>query len=417
MADRDTRGRRERAAEQRARLKRPDLRSFYRGHVAKDDPGNYEFTLDLLRGRGLKNVPLDDRWEDFGWADQEATLVGDVILRRGDPKTFPVANGHQIRCRVRARGTTRWYELWTMRVQPDLETDPVGATVQVQLKDDLDKANRGKRKWKYRKTKARGRGWRADEIVRHAARREHIRIGRLAKGTKRQKKLEVEGTFLELVKQAYAKEKDHSGRKFIIRMRNGRLEVVPYRRNRLLHAVEEQITAAMLHQEQKGNPVTVIEARGKVHGKKVKMTVANRAVVRRFGRITKEKDYGKVDSRTEMKQLATRELAAEVRVKRTADLTIPGVPFIRRGDGMRWVNREPGWYGATASVPKPEFIGSRDRTFVFVSSISHRVGTSYSTDLTVEQEDPFVKDRNARDKERREKARQKRKQRTRKQAA
>lgn len=393
-------------------MHRPDLRKFYRGNISQLRPGDFEFTLDLLRGRGLKTINLDDITEQFGWADTEAVLTGDVSLRRPDPKKFPVANGHTIRCRVRWPGG-RWYEVWQMRVQPDIEVDPAG-TATVNLKDDLDLLARGKRKRKYRKTKKRGRGWRCDEIVRDACRKDRVRIGRLAKGTKRLNKLEVDGTLLELIKQAYVKEKEHSGRKFIIRMRNGRLEVVPYKRNRLLYVVEDQLETALLHQEQKANPVTVIEARGKVGGKKVKLTVANRAIVRRFGRVTKEQDFGKVESRTELKKLAMRELASNVRVTRTADLSIPGIPFIRRGEGIRWINKEPGWHGSIGSVPKPEFIGSKDRTFVFVTTISHRVASTYTTDLSIAQEDPFVKDRNARDKERREKARAKRKKRQKK---
>lgn len=383
-------------------MHRPDLRHFYRGELSDIRPGDFEFTLDLLRGSGVKPLNVDDLVTDFDWADEESVLAGSLNVIRG--KDFPFGNGHLVRCRVRWN-VGKWYELWQMRVQPEIEEDPVAATGSVDLKDDLALLQRNKRKWVFRKTKARGRGWRADEVAREVAKREKVRIGKLAKGTKRHNKLVVEGSGLEVIKQAYANEKDHSGRKFIIRMRNGRLEVVPFRRNSILYVIEEQLEAALLHRQQAERPVTVIEARGKAAGKKIKLTVFNRDVVRRFGRVTEEKDYGKVDSRAELRTLAMRDLAKKVRITRTAELSIPGIPFIRRGDGIRWKNKEPGWFGPTVSTA--DRTGSKDRTYVFVSTLRHSVASAgeYTTDLSIVQEDPFVKDRNARDKERRDKAR------------
>lgn len=387
-------------------MHRPDLRHFYRGELSDIRPGDFEFTLDLLRGSGLKPLNVDDLVTDFSWADEEAVLTGALNVAR-DRDTFPFGNGHLVRCRVRWN-VGKWYELWQMRVQPDIEEDAVAGSASINLQDDLSLLQRNKRKWVFRKTKARGRGWRADEIAREVAKREKVRIGKLAKGTKRTNKLEVTGSGLEVIKQAYANEKDHSGRKFIIRMRNGKLEVVPYRRNSILYVVEEQLEAALLHRQQAARPVTVIEARGKMGKEKVKMTVFNREVVRRFGRVTEEKDYGKVDSRAELRTLALRDLAAKVRITRTADLSIPGIPFIRRGDGMRWRSKEPGWYGPTKSTA--DRTGSKDRTFVYVTTLAHSVasGGEYTTDLSIVQEDPFVQDRNARDKARQDKARAKR---------
>jgi hypothetical protein len=302
---------------------------------------------------GRKPVELDPYVESFEWVDEEAQLTGTLSLAQHDPaEPVPIGRGFTVRCRVRwGRG---WYEVWRMRAGRP-ESDPIGATVTLPLTDDLDALDRNRRDWRFRKTHARGRGWRADEIAAVVCRREHVRVRHLARGTKRLRKLARDHTSgLQVIKAAYAAEREESGRAFIIRMRGGRLEVTPFQRNRVLYVLRGQIETALL---------------------------------------------SRVDSAAHLRAKARRDLAKAIRLRRTANLTFPGIPFIRRGDGMRWVNTEPGWHGPSAD--------SRDRTYVYVTAVRNQVGASgeYTTDLDVSQVDPFVKDRERREKELRAKRR------------
>lgn len=400
------RGRHQRARSQKARTRLPDLSRYYRGRLADVEPGAFEFSAVLIRPGGGGPISLDRHLESVEWADEEEVLRGSLTLRRGpeEPRAIPVLAGHRIRLRVRYRGS--WRVLWTMRCGPP-QTALGDNTVTVEVADDLQGLRRNRRDWSFRRTKRRKRGFFAHEIARRAARREGVRIRRLARGTKRIKKLKRENaSALSVIAAAYAEERKETGRRYVIRMTDGALEVIEYKRNPILYVFREQITAALLEQGQRQRPVTVIDARGRLGkargSKKVRARVFRRAVVRRFGWVAVEKNYGRVDGPEELRRKAKRDLAKQIRPRRTATLTVPGVPFIRRGDGCRWVTEEPGWHGK-------EVEHSRDRTFVYVRSIRHSVSSSgYTTEMTVVQEDPFRKDRERKDREARERKKRER---------
>jgi hypothetical protein len=403
-----SKGRTERDSSAKGKAHKPNLKAFYRGELSDITPGDFEFELALLRGGRSKPLVLDNVVESFTWEDSEATLQGSVSLRRpdpADPASLPIGKGQLIRCSVRYGGHA-WRELWRMRCDSPVP-DPVEGTVTVDLADDMAALSKGERKWTFRKTKRRRHGWRCDEIARHVCKELHLHAGKLAKGTKRFDKVVVTGSGLAVLKDAYKRERDHSARAFVLRLRNGRVEAVPYQRNRVLYVIAEDLQTATQTIEQKDKPTTVIKARGHIgkgdDRKKLKATVFDRKVVARLGRLEKEHDYGRVKSRADLLHQARMDLAKEIRAKRTAELTIGGVPFIRRGDGLRWVTKEPGWYGKTTEV--------RDRSFVFCTAVSHTVGSGgeYTTTLSIDQDDPFVKDKERREKELRAKKRKARK--------
>lgn len=397
------RGRTERARSARGQAHRPDLRKVYDREMRDVTPGDYEFMLELIRGRGVATLVLDDVVENFDWTDEAAVLTGNVTLRRPDPEdpgSLPIGAGHQIRCLTRSAG--RWYEVWQMRVQTPPSVDPIDGTLDVELKDDLDLLARNRRDWSFRKTQHRGRGWFAHEIAREVARREGVRLGQVARGTVRINKLVMKGkSGLDVIKEAYGREREETGRRFIIRMRKGRLEVIPLRRNKILYIFRDEFQEALLTGEQKARPVTLVHARGRIgkgsDAETIRSTVYRRAIVRRYGHVSAEHDFGRVVSRAQLRRKATRWLADQIRVKRAAEVTLPGVPFIRRGDGARWINGEPGWHGPSRS--------SRDRTFVYCTRVAHQVasGGDYSMSVSFIQEDPYVADQKRRDQEMREK--------------
>ncbi|HEX7088726.1 MAG TPA: hypothetical protein VF192_01240 [Longimicrobiales bacterium] len=401
---RDRSGREERRAKSKAR--RPQLSRFYRNRLKDVRPGDFEFKLTLIRGGRTRRINLDSFVTDFSWSDEESVLTGAVTLRRpdaDDPRSLVIGTGYRIRCHVRHAG--RWYELWTMRCSRP-RVDPIEGTIEVDLKDDLVGLRRSKRKWSFRKTKRRKKGWNAAEVTREVCRREGVKIRSLPEARHRMDKLELTGSALDVIKKAWAHERDKSGRRFFIRMRDGKLEVVPYRRNRILYTLGAAIEGVELEETQAERPVTVIIAKGRIGkgkgAKKVRHTEYRRAIVRRFGYIPEEKDYGRVRSHRDLKLRARRDLAKKIRVKRQGRVSTPGIPFIRRGEGMRYLSKEPGWHGGTDEI--------RDRTYVFTTDVHHHVsgGGEYTTDFGFIQEDPFVKDRERREKEARERKKRER---------
>lgn len=407
-------GREERKRTPEGRTRRPQLTRFYRNPLADVVPGAFEFRLTALRGGQTASLDIGTTVESFAWEDSEESLTGSLTFQRPDPgdaASFPIGNGHRVRCEVRWAGT--WYELWTMRVQPVSGLNLGFGGGSLDLIDDLDLINRNRRHWVYKKSRRRPRGWWGHDILRHAAAREGVKLGRVAECKFRAKKIDMRGSLLDLIKEVYAHEREKSGRRFVIRMRDGLVELLPLQRNKILYELRETIEEATVSQEQGGGdgPVyTVIHGRGKIGkgkgAKKVRHTEYRRDVVNRLGFVMREKDYGKVDSLGDLREKCQRDLAKGIRVKHTASLSFPGIPFVRRGDGMRWLTDEEHWHGATSET--------RDRGFVYVRSASHQVGAEgYTTSVEVVQEDPYVKDQERREKEAREKARARRRQRRR----
>lgn len=384
---------------------RPDLRGLYGKTLPEVTPGAFDFRLQLIRP-GAHALELDEVVEEFNWVDDGSILSGSMTVRRPDPEraaSLPIGVGHRVRCSVRWRGS--WYRLWEMRVQSP-ETDVGQGSLTVPLTDDLALLSRGRRSWSFRKTKQRKRGWYAHEVAREVARREGIPLGHIARGKHRIPRLvKKKASGLDVLRAAYGHEREKSGTKFIIRLRDGKLEVIPLQRNKTLYVFKDQIEDAFIQQRQSARPVTVIRGRGHIGkgagAKKVKHTEYRRAIVRRFGHVAEEKDYGRVDSVADLRSRVRRDLAKRIRIKRTASLTVPGVPFLRRGDACQWVTREPGWYGSSTQ--------SRDRSFVYLTSVSHSVSsTGYTTSIDVTQEDPYVKDEKRQDREARDAARRRR---------
>lgn len=397
-------GRLERRAMAEARQKRPDLQRFYGRDLEPVRPGAFEFRLRLLRG-GAAPLDLTPVTEAFFWEDAEAVLTGGLELRRPDPEdasSIPIGVGHRVSCDVRWQGS--WYRLWQMRVQPH-SVDVGEGSLTVDLRDDLVLLGRERRDWSFRKTKTRKRGWFCHEIAMEVAKREGLKVGVIAKGKYRLDRLvRKNASGLDVLRAAYGHERRKSGRRFVIRMRNGLLDVIALQRNLILYEFKEQVEAAQVAQERAIRPVTVLEGRGRVgRGKgarRVRHTEARRAVIDRFGRTVEKKDYGRVDSLADLRDKVLRDYAKKLRVKRTASLTVPGVPFLRRGDSCRWVTKEEGWYGSTTEL--------RDRSFVYVRQVRHSVtGGEYTTSMEVVQEDPYVKDAARQDREARERARAK----------
>lgn len=395
-ARKDRTGREQRRRSATARARRPNLVKFYGRMLSAITPGEFEFELTLLRGRGISSLALDEVVTSFGWNDSESMMSGDVSLRRPDPEeaaSLPIGRGHKIRCRVKWAG--RWYELWTMRCDAPTITVETGE-VAVALKDDMALVRMGVRRMLYRRSKRRRHGYFGHEILRAEARKQGIPLGAIAKCTKRIAKVDVRGSFLDLAVKVYGMEHKRTGRKFVLRMRDGKFEVVPYKRNRTIYVLAAQIRSAQIEQVPKVEvPATVLKGRGRVgkgtKAKTVRFTAQNRSMVARFGRIERTRNYGHVDSAGDLRSQVQRDLAKQYKVDRNITVEHQGIPFIRRGDGVQVVL-------APERMTGPE-------SFVYCTGARHQVqGATYTATYDFTFDDPFEKDREAREKAARAKA-------------
>lgn len=412
MAKKKKIGKAERKRIRSGAVRRPALRQFYDRKMEPIVPGAFGFRVLVSQGAkqgGFRS--LGDSIEAISWSDEGPVTTGSLTLRRPDPRD---SESLGILAGSRARLMVSWEDklirLWEMRILDVPEVDLISGVVTVSLEDALAPLGRNARDWEFRDDKGHPNGWKAHQVAKEAAKREGIKVGRLAEGSEGIRSLVRRRVpALEIIRLAYEREKAKTGRSYVIRLSNsGELEVVEYGRNRVVFETRGIEIAASARGSRKPRPITVIHATGRVKGAngkngKVEATISRDKLVKRFGFAMKRIDYGRVQSRKDLREKGKRDLAREVEPTRTATITIPGVPFIRRGDVFRWHTSERGWSGESEK--------SRDRSFTFVRAASHSVsGASYETTLDLTQRDPYVADRRradqaARRQKRRERAR------------
>lgn len=387
-----------------AQSRKPDLRSYYRTKLPAVDPGSLSWQVLLTRGTASV-LALDPVAESWDWSEDDGTgLTANLSLRRPDaedPGSLPVGRGQRVTLRVRWGGV--WYELWSMRTKsPDTGLD--GAT-SVELGDPFDRLRRTSRTYRYRKDAAHPRGWFAHEIAVDVARRGGFELGEVASGTYHIPRLvEEEADPIWVLRQAYTKETDHSGRRFLFRVSRDRLDILPFERNDTIFVIDGGAHTFRYQKVGNPRPVTVLTGRGKLgkgkSAEKIEHTSFHREVVHRFGYVHADRDFGRVASVAELRAKVQRALAAAIRVQWTVTTEIPLTPFIRRG------------HGVLVNLPREGFSGGR--SFMYVSSVQHSVQQgSYATSLELVEADPYQRYRDDLDRKAREKKRRDRKQRSR----
>jgi hypothetical protein len=281
-----------------------------------------------------------------------------------------------------------------MKIDGDPPVQLTTGSIVVSFSNDLSALAVGEHHWDFGPTKHRKKGPTAHRVTREVADACGVRVGRIAEA-RRPLRIKFRGSGLEAIKRAWAAERKKTGQAYVIRFRDGLLEVVPLQRPKIVYEVKGMITDGENETIGPKKPHTVIVARGRINGRKEKARVVSHDALERLGLSILEKSYGKVDSRQDLVDQATRDLADSLRSKRTVQLEIPGVPFIERGSIVHWFTDEPGWSGPGK--------GTHDRGFAYVTAVTHsgEPGT-FRSSLTLSQFDPYLADQRARDKERRE---------------
>jgi len=375
----------------------PDLRRYYSFKAPEFEPGDMVFSVALVRP-GASTLPLDAVLEDLEWTDENELLAGTCTLRRpdsGNPASLPIGRGHRVRLRTQWGGED--YELWQMRVQiPSIED---GTVLPIELRDDMDLVRRTKKDRLARKNKRHPRGVLPHDALREAARRDGVQLGAIAETKTRIRHLSKKAcNLLDWAKALYKRETDKTGRAFVFRMRDGRFEVVPYGRNRIAYRFGSQIQTYSMQRVGAQKPVTVVTGRGRVgKGRRArKLTyTATSSVVQRLGYSHDEHDFGVVDDLADLRSQTRRYLARKLRLRKAITITVPLVPFVRRGDAV------------IVDLPEEGFKG--EEAFMFVASATHSMNAgSRTTVLELVETDHFAKYQEEQEKELREKKRRER---------
>lgn len=359
----------------------PDLSNFWGHALPPMTPGDFDFELLVRETKRSPWVNLDTINQTMEWQEQEATPGASLTLARpeiDDPDSMPVEAGMDVRLRTLWGGS--WYTLWTMRAEQPQEDKAGNATIP--LLDDMDLVRRTVRDFIFHAPHG-SPGYTCDEIAKIVCGKINVPHGSLVKGKRRIRRVVKPRTSaLAVIIWAYNLEHQRTGIRYFPRMENGKLCVFPYRRNPALYVLGDML--AEVDNQPLGSPRPVTIITGKAHigsGKKAKnveYTGFSKAAVERFGAVHHDEQMGRVDDMGELREKVKRALATQLRVALGGTFTTPGIPFIRRGDGVELNLPEYGWTG-------------RQR-FTFVSGIQHSVSPgAYTSALTVASTDLFAK--------------------------
>lgn len=384
-----TSGAAQRRKSAKGRAKTPALDKLYSRAMADFDLESQEFKIDLLNGSG-KAHPIDALVSDVTWRWEEGnpTRVGDLTLRDlRDENPYTISDGHQIRLKVLWNG--HWREAWRMRLYNG-ERQLTG-TRTFELADDMLLLQQGSDDWKFTRTKKGGhpKGWRADQVLRHVCRKYKIPVGRIAKGKHYITGLSMKGSPLAVIQRAYALERNNTGRRFVLRWRNGKLEVGTLRRNPYLYKLHDQIVdGAIGRAERSANFCTAVTIKGAVIGKgKKKHTLhysyQNKAMVKQYGFIHRTHTAKNAHTPDGAKIEAKRFIAKYSHPKKEIrGLIHRGIAFVERGDAIGVDLKEYGIKAASSVV----FVKSGEWTLS---------GGDFSMSLDLTFDDLFQKSKDA----------------------
>lgn len=342
------------------RTHKPDLTKTYRYRYPDIDLASQRFRATMLR-RDIKNgtINVDGITTALEWRSEPGSpvLVGSLTLmepKAGGP--VHIHEGHVLRLEVYWGG--KWRELWRMRLDNGQRTLSGGWTFD--LADDMQILQENIDNWHFTKSKKHPKGWRCHEVLREVCRRFRVPVGKVAAGKHFITDISGEMSALQVIQKAYAIERRGSGKRFVMRWQNGKLNVLPMRRNDLLYILNDMIIDATIGKEERdekfATAVTIratVKKSGSKKRKKIVYKYVNEAAVKKEGFVHKTLGGGDVKSVADAEKKAKRHIAKySVRKRTITGLQHQGIAFIRRGDAMR------------VSLPQYGFSGKHGVCFV-----------------------------------------------------
>lgn len=378
----------------RGRNRRDVLPNFWQRSAPDLEFGEEEFTLTCFRPERKnpkeRKVSLDPFNTNFGWEDAGPILRGTVTLNKVEgKKPLAVNEGHIIQLESAHKPGGKKRVIWRMRVE-SVNASAAAGTHEVQIADEMAWLQKSRDDWMFKKAKKgkannrtkRVNGWLAHQIAKEVCRRYGVKVGRLAKGTHRITNLtEKNASPLEIIMKAYKIERSHTGRKFVVRMREGKLEVVLLRRSKTLLLLGETLIEATIARSLRKGLATAAHVRAtlkdgkKERHKKLEAEVVAKRASKRYGFVrTTIRLEDPVHSKAEARKLAKRKLITSMRPSRQVTLEHPGVSSLFRGDAIK--------------LRLPE-LGLTE--IVYVKSVAHSVSSGqYTMSVTCGFQDPHI---------------------------
>lgn len=387
-----------------ARNRQDNLQNYWKKQLPTERLVGYDFRATLIRREQhgkLRILNLDRILTGLNWDESTPTLAAGVTLQNPHADApLPLKEGHEVKVDWSVAGKERWHNLFRLRID-ELNEGASAGTVDVKLIDELQWVARGKDDYSFKKAKKnrpktgkRTKGWRADQIAREVCRRAGIPVGKLAKGTTYIDNLTMQETNpLKVITEAYKRERKHTGRRFVIAMRDGRLTVKQLRRSSDLLLVGEHLIEATLQRSLKKAFATLVTMTATRKGddsdepseggsgkkkkrEKVEVEVkSSKTAMARYGAIRATWTVDQpVASEAALREIAKRHLARSQEPKQALTMTLPGIATVQRGDALK--------------VDIDQFALTE---LIYISAVSHTVDGSgnYTMEVTASFEDPF----------------------------
>jgi hypothetical protein len=369
-----------RSARGRARGSQPATRQQLAAEYGRE-----RFRLQARRPREGLNLPtvnLDSLVSVVEWGREGAVMRGSLTLNQPGLRQIPslVVKGDIIRMTVQASDGAPFRPLWEMTVVTPTQSIAAGQ-IELALRSRLEPAQRSRSNWRYRTDRQHRKGWDARQITLHACKRFRVKVGRLPSAKYRIPKLiDKSASVLEIVTQAWRKEREWTGRRFDVSIARGVLDVTELHRPRYMLLMGQQLIDAVID-DALAAPfasalivTSTVKRKGSTRRRKLRVRVVDQARVRRYGYIVRHVNVERLDTVAELRAHGRRLLARRGSPFKTATLTHPGIPWVDRGAGVR------------VALPQEQLTA-----VVYVVSASHRVdyGAAMSWSSSVGVNDPW----------------------------
>jgi hypothetical protein len=269
----------------------------------------------------------------IGWDDSSSRVTGDVTLQRQATDTVRLEQGDRLEIRTSVGGAA-FTPYLTMRVVEPAESIESGTT-SAQLETELAVLDRFKQDWQFQKKGAHKAGWLAHQMAAFVCDEAGVKAISLVRGKVRQTLTKRNASATSIIVAAYARERKSSGNRFIIETRSGGVVVRTPKRGGDVPVYGPLVRTCTITRRWPKDFATILVARGRVGKRQVKITVPNRKLVERYGKILAKTSFGTASSQSLLRRRALRDLARRSMMEKEVTFTHPGVLTLRRGDQIK----------------------------------------------------------------------------------
>lgn len=303
-----------------------------------------------IRG-GQKKISLGPYLAGLQWQDlsAQAWLQGNATLRAVSNQREHLAITHGDVIRTEVFWDKAWRYLWDMRVwDPDRTLAAGDPQFVATLYDDLYQLSISMDDFHYKNLYC-------HEIFLRVADKYQIPTGQIAMGTYKIKSFNELGISpLDAIIAAYRIERDHSGRRFVIKWRKGKVNITPLQRNPILYVLHQQLVDATVHHVTPTDFATSLTGRSSATNKKnnkvQKHVFTAQANVPTYGYIHQQQDYSGNYNETHLESSVKHDLTKRQIIGHTVDFDHQGIALISKGDAVKLDIPEEGYTGKSSIV-------------------------------------------------------------------